>query len=807
MRNCKRIVCLLLALCLCAGLLTGCGKDAGRQQVELHVYHSEMVDTGLDKLANNGFNNTVIAGDYLYAVGWNSDDATGEWGAKLLRVKTDGTGAEELPLPEHPYNQNNGNMDIYPILGPDGQARLLCTVNDYGNEENDYNYTQQYFADTLGPDGRVVDSVALQVPEETWLNFWSACYGADGTLWCSTDGGLLAIAPDGSSRVVEIAGIGYAEQLLSTPDGMLLSYRDEEEWNRHIAPIQLPEGKLGEELTLPENMRETTLLSSPGGTLYFQDSFGIYSYDQKAGTAQMICSWLDSDLDSSYDVGQLTANDDGSFTAIANGENWDKLLINTLTYVDPATLPEKTILSLGCIYSWRLQREVLRFNRASDTVRITLVDYSSYNNEENQWNGAVTQLNNDIITGKVPDILAVDSSLPFQSYLAKGLFTDLYPLLDADETLQREDFLPNVLQACENDGKLYSVIPYFDLMTAIVPAGTVGDEPGWTWDEFLQAVEQRPELEQAILEADREQLLIVAILLGGDQFVDFKTGTCHFDTPAFQRVLEYVATYPEEYDYGENYVEPKEQFASGKVMMQAVSLWSFDSVRDYTYNLNGPIVYKGFPTGDGSVGSAIQPYMQLAISEACPDKTAAWQFVGHFLSKEYQAEEIGGDFALRVDVLQEMADEAMKDRRSDDFARALSSTAPVAVNDDVAVDSAPPATADAETAEGETAESTTDDEAAADTETQPEEPVAEPALPIDDIMMPSEDYWNRPLTQAEVDALMDAIAGATTLWQYDTSLFDIIAEETPSFYDGTKSVAEVCNIIQDRVSTYLSESR
>ena len=46
------------------------------------------------------------------------------------------------------------------------------------------------------------------------------------------------------------------------------------------------------------------------------------------------------------------------------------------------------------------------------------MDYSGYNNESNDWQGAINQLNNDIITGNTPDLLLLDNdSMPINSYI------------------------------------------------------------------------------------------------------------------------------------------------------------------------------------------------------------------------------------------------------------------------------------------------------------------------------------------------------------------------------------------------------
>lgn len=828
-RTLRRALTLLLALALFAGTLTGCGKGSSRQEVTLHVYQGDTVDTSLtDAYENFSINRTILVGDTLYTLGstYNADDYTEQ--PLLLSCGLDGSNAQSLPVPTHEYDPDNGYWYAQTLAGtPDGGLYIVSNVVDYGTEDTPY--SEQIWLDKLGPDGQLQSSVVMQRPEDIWVSTYNMYVAADGGIWFPCDGGLANVAPDGSVQVRKLENVGSVNGLYNYKGGVLLSYYDTENGNGHLAPIDLATGTLGQELPYPGEMGGS-LLCSPNGTLYFNHSTGIYSYDEKTGETEILCNWLDSDIDTSYQANNVFARDDGTFVAVGQGENWDKLLVTQLHYVDPSTLPEKTILSLGCLYSWQLQRDVLRFNRESDTVRITLTDYSIYNTEENGWTGGVTQLNNDIISGRVPDILSLDTggSLPMESYNAKGLFTDLYPLLDADAELQRSDFLANILAATETDGKLTSIIPYFDIVTLIGPRDVVGETAGWTWDEFFSLLEQYPNLEHAIPDMTRDYLLQMALVIGGDQFIDYTNGVCHFDSPEFIRLLEYAASYDEEINYDE-YVDPKELFASGRALLQTNSVWNFDSIRSNTYNMNGAFTYKGFPTADGSSGSAIQPYMQLSISEACPDKAAAWEFIRYYLGYEYQTEQIYSDYPLRVDALQKLADEALnppENNWDDGIAvptpRAIAEAAgeSVAILDDTLPEEA---LADEDGADG-----ASDESVAVTDDALPEEPVVynddddvDAEVPSDGediaidgpIAMPEypaeneEDYWSRPLTQQEVDDMLQLVNSVTTVIRNDQSVLDIIQEETATFFSGDKTAAEVAALIQNRVSTYLSESR
>lgn len=801
----KRLLCLLLAVCLCAGMLAGCASKKTTADVELLAYKCAETDMKLNDYADS-FSGFTLVGDRVYALGWKYTDTGSE--VVLISVKLDGTDPVQLPLTLHGENNETQGAYIQTLMaGADGSLYTLETITLYGTEENDYAYTETYYLNQLDPaTGAELSSTPLTLPENTSIyGYNKPITDAQGNFYLVIDTGVLMLSPAGEVRVLPVfenSTAGSMSSLFQKEDGTIVAgYYDGEKWELHFAPLDLTSGKLGDELTLPEGMENAnaTIITDPKGKMYYYNDQGIFSLDLTAGTTKQLCSWLDSDIDYNATASNgIYALEDGSFLAFGSGENYDQFLVSTLTYVDPSTLPEKTVMTLGCLYSYNLQKAVLNFNRNSDTVRIKLVDYSSYNNESNEWTGAATQLNTDIVSGKVPDILLVDSSLPYQSYIEKGLFTDLYPLLDADESLKREDFVPNILAACETDGKLNTIIPYYDIMTVVGSANVVGTEPGWTMEEFTTLLAAHPEVQNAFSYTNRQGLLNYAMMLNGSQFVDYATGKCSFDSPEFIQLLEYAATYPEEVNY-DDYIDEKTMISQGKILLSMSSLYDFSSIRDYVYNYDGPVTFKGFPASEGNTGSTIMPYMQLAIAESCPEKDAAWQFIRYFLTQDYQTNQIYGDLPLRVDALQAAADRAMNPDSNSGVAYATSSV--IGGGDVVVREDAAEATADETTEETteETADETPTTEEGAETEAVPEEGMGEDPS--------SQDYWNRPVTQAEIDQMMQLIHSTTSLYHYDQSLMNIVTEEAASFFSGSKTSAEVASIIQNRAQTYLSESR
>ena len=64
----------------------------------------------------------------------------------------------------------------------------------------------------------------------------------------------------------------------------------------------------------------------------------------------------------------------------------------------------------------------------------------------------------------------------------------------------------------------------------------------------------------------------------------------------------------------------------------------------------------------------------------------------------------------------------------------------------------------------------------------------------------------KAISAAEAKQFEDLVKSITTLYEEDEAICSIISEEAEAFYAGQKSVEEVANIIQSRVSLYISEN-
>ena len=65
----------------------------------------------------------------------------------------------------------------------------------------------------------------------------------------------------------------------------------------------------------------------------------------------------------------------------------------------------------------------------------------------------------------------------------------------------------------------------------------------------------------------------------------------------------------------------------------------------------------------------------------------------------------------------------------------------------------------------------------------------------------------KPLTNEEIDTYKKMIENSKGIWEPDQKVLDIVKEEAAAYFAGDKSVDDVCKVIQDRVTTYVNESK
>ena len=366
-------------------------------------------------------------------------------------------------------------------------------------------------------------------------------------------------------------------------------------------------------------------------SFYYTDNSNLYGINTSTGNIVALFEFLDCNINP-YSVFLMTSiSGDGFLCMIYDMEGNIKLY---QLKADDSTEFEKKIVKMAVFLpDYYLTEAVLDFNRENHEYKIEIIDYSSTLHGRMPFTGGYmddtmqTQLLLDIMTGDVPDIIDV-SMLSVRRYAAKGLFEDLYYYLDNDPELSRDDILSSALELLETDGKLYQTLSAFAVRTAIGRSDIVGNDIGWTWndiDNFKGGYKN-------IFFNTQDSLLDVFIYIYAESFIDWKTGTCSFDSPEFINLLNIVKSHPSsnELDFSQPW--------NDDYLLMVDFVDSILDLQSYRYRFNGDFTFKGYPIKKGC-GNTIYPSSpQLAITSTSKYKDAAWSFVRRVLTEEYQSQ-------------------------------------------------------------------------------------------------------------------------------------------------------------------------
>lgn len=389
---------------------------------------------------------------------------------------------------------------------------------------------------------------------------------------------------------------------------------------------------------------------------YISSDTGIYGITDN-GKAEKIVNLLNLGLDS-FAVQSLYANDDGSLTlGIYDMTNATKDDVNGFVKIVPAAdagLTEKEIVTLGCFELGSTEQTLVsNFNRQSKDYLIVASSFSENNSDDRD--AALIDFNYKLMNGDIPDIIMINSEMPFESYVRKGLFTDLYPYLDNDSDIGREDIFEGILRSGESDGKLYAITPSFYINTFAAKPDIIGDDKPLTMERAKYLVASMGEGGAISTDIDRSDALKNAVLYSG--LIDFENSVCHFDTDEFRQLLTDLKDFPERIVPPEQgtpeYLEQQTSYMNGKTLITPYRSYQF--LRHYHYRLlfDGDVSYVNFPTCMPVTNAVISPSNRFAVSEKSENKQGAWEFI------KYALENTVSEF--RLSYFNEQGDEVLVD--------------------------------------------------------------------------------------------------------------------------------------------------
>ena len=840
----KRFFVLALAALLVMSLFAGCSKNSDTPgnktdsrgslidqtkpaaTTAKYAYQADYLDLQLPE--NIQYVNTMrtagttifltayVQGDEIVQTDPDTGDTWSYYTQKLILLSVDpDTGActqlPNLQLPTVPEDCE-GNVDCYNMAGSD-DGTLWMLVNVYAakydlpadfdpNTMNKYDYPSTDMSTAylmhVAADGSTIANVDLSVTDDgtdeedgMGSNISSFAVDAAGNLYVSDYNYIYVLDAEGK-LLFKIDDSQYSGSLCRLqPDQVgILWYNyatdtaeSTDENGQFFIPVDLETKTWGEKIKMPANVWNVY----PGDDaydFYYKNNDNIYGYTFASDTKDKLVDWMACDVDTSnmYDSGMLS---DGRVVGMTQDWSSDTTAYQLIVLhrIDASEVKEKTVLTLACMgLDWSLRSKIVEYNKSNDQYRIQVVDYSEYATDDD-YNAGITKLTTEIISGSVPDLF-LTSSLPIDKYAAKGVVADLYTFMDGGSGLSRDYFVPQVLKAIEKDGKLYELPTKFSVETAYALSSIVDQYDTWNVAAVQDAMAQLQEGATVFSTGwTKSTALNNCLTRNLAAFVDWTTGKCTFDSEAFQQLLAFCNSFPDDSTSDDGIAYSSEaatvdtmddpvwesdatRILSGKQLMATTSFYSFE---DYIYNIypvKDKVTFVGYPSESGEPGNSFYIQCPMAISSVTKYPDAAWDFVSTMIRQTNEDAESMYAFPISQEAFDKKMTAVMTEQYQLD------------VN-------------------GEQVDWDEDGE--------PDKM----CIGTYEVVENGESTWQQvyALTQEDIDQILSVINSATGIVDYDDEILSIVSDEVSAYFAGDKDVQTTANMIQSRVSLYVQEQR
>ena len=396
--------------------------------------------------------------------------------------------------------------------------------------------------------------------------------------------------------------------------------------------------------------------------------------DPATGESELLFRWMDVALSFGDTQGGICLENSLGDVYYPDGE--DTMLFKGLICAKRGLVPVRQPLRLGCFgesggelyaqaqangalpYSatTELLDAIVRFNNTDPEYRIEVVPIT-YANEQERDRVLI-----ELATRTDLDLL--DTSMLPDNALDSGLLADMLPMIDADESISREDFIEPLLALMTQSGGLYEYTDKFTLLTITTHAELFPGRENWTAANIEALIAEHPEMDPLWHSYNRELVTTLFCWAASAEFIDRATASCSFDGPAFVHWLELLKALPDGGQYSE---EPK--------LMNICYDLAFNAGHQEKYMMKGEYVVAGFPETQGTgsyylkLGSSPNPWSgtigentRIGILAASGRQEGAWRFVRTLM-------EGSDDFTLSrgIPVFKAAFERALEAEISDDF--------------------------------------------------------------------------------------------------------------------------------------------
>ncbi|MDE6501245.1 MAG: hypothetical protein K2L10_04110 [Ruminococcus sp.] len=532
--------------------------------------------------------------------------------------------------------------------------------DDYNEAKYDAVAEYSFRINTYSTDGKLLTSVSVsefqEIPDKSII-IDEVVYDGD-LLIASINGTYYIFRTDGSYIGELSAEDGTVEAVGHNKDGSLVCAVKNDK-KLQILPIS-EDGTL-EKSSVTYDFSESVQDSIVSGTgdysMFIRSMSTIYGIRSDNSAIEPLFSINYAGLNS-HNVKGYVMGDDGRFTVIDNNYI-DNVKVKTYTQCSKEEYESIPRITVGTKYdNYMLKDYAEYFNDTHDNMQIDIKLYQNeYNGEQANLIGDET-FAKDMLAGNIPDVLLMeDKSGNFGkvNLYKQGALCDLYEFIDSDENFSRESFVPSVIKALEIDNGLYTLPNSFYIsLPYTAKEKFVKDIETWDFNSYMDIVENLPDgvgidwWKDTTFNTDDTKYRRRSCY-NWQNWADFENNTCDFNNVDFIRYLNYCNG-ADVIDVANEFEEPTEeeidyigrmqqrQYIDDLAIFNHASLSSYHS---YLWITQGE--FGGEPIRIlGEIGNNNTPVTVgfggangYSITKTSDKKDLAWNFISSMMSDEY----------------------------------------------------------------------------------------------------------------------------------------------------------------------------
>lgn len=771
----KKIAIILAVSALVTSSLVSCGgeKMPPKEKVD-HVYKTTEVDIGNISYASE----ILTVGDEIIIRAnkiLNQEEGTVE--RHIIRLSTDGEVKSDEVMAETPERTNIINQLI-----ADQSGKLYAVMYQYTDEGTLFSlrsFDGTSVGDTIIEDIGSLFAEEVDTSNRPWMSGFylqGAAVDQDGNFIFASETAIAATDRDGNKLFEATLDNGEMRDLASASDGrVFLTYMDYENYDNVVCEIDTEKGRIDDPISMPsgnDDIRNADFYFAPGHDAYYKTDVGVYSLDfdetGAAGEPQLLLDFVNSDLIANelQEFGVINGErmiamsyqyDEGSQTSSST--------VFLLDRVPDEEVQEKYVLELALKYANQtVTQRVVRFNRSSDEYRVKISLWNQRDEESQNYNLGEDLLGQRILSGDVPDIIAISDFSKGSEWATAGSFADMNEMMKKDESFDQSKVFMNVIQKFESAGKLYTMPVNCYIMTLLAKRSNIPFD-GWTPSEYIEYAKGLGDGQYMMNYGGKMQTLSTLLNNSLTRFVNRAEGTCDFDNDDFRAMLEFSASQPDDFNFydslsGDDLMDYQsdrnKMYRDNRVILDSSYIYDVASMLNDEVSVGAgeEVVFVGYPCyeGNGAVLSASESY---AVFNGSQLKDGAWEFVKSAVLSETTGRYGRDSFPISRDAFDKMMASYSDQHYFFYYDGGYSGWS------------------------GEGGSSHEDDNSGI----------------------------QRDVTQSDIDRIKALIDGSTAMPDIDQKAAEMIMEEVQNYFAGDKPLDETVKVIQSRVGIYLAEKQ